>query len=140
MQTSLLKDVTYVEFGILPDTMNTSISAKSMQVLRQNLVRLTLQQLNLSLTPSVFGDPFCVEVLGFPGGITMEVEHPQQNSTADPAQPIFNATLGMSIRQLRGLIEELKKSFGQTLEKVLYKAHPSTSNVHILSSTIIFVF
>jgi len=91
-----------------------------MQILRQNLVRLTLQQLNLTLTASVFGDPFCVEVLGFPGGITMEVEHPQQNSTVDPAQPIFSVTLEMSIRQIRGLIEEMKKTFGQMLEQHIY--------------------
>lgn len=120
MHPFFLKDVTYVEFGILPDTMSTSISAQSMQVLRKNLVRLTLQQLNLSLTPSVFGDPFCVEMLGFPGGITMEVEHPQQNSTLDPAQPIFSVTLEMSIRRLRGLIEEMKKSFGLLLEQDIY--------------------
>uniref|UniRef100_A0ACD5YNW2 Uncharacterized protein n=1 Tax=Avena sativa TaxID=4498 RepID=A0ACD5YNW2_AVESA len=119
MQT-LSKNVTYVEFGILPDTTDSSISAQSMQILRQNLVRLTLQQLNLSLTTSVFGDPFCVEVLGFPGGITMEVEHPQQNSTVDPAQPIFSVTLEISIRQIRGLIEEMKKSFGQMLEQDIY--------------------
>ena len=140
MQTFLPKDVTYVEFGILPDTMNTSISDQSMQVLRKNLIRLTLQQLNLSLTPSVFGDPFCVEVLGFPGGITMEVEHPQQNSTVDPAQPIFSITLEMSIRQLRGFIAELKKCFGQILGQVPYKDNPSTTNLHILSSTINIFF
>ncbi|CAM0943891.1 unnamed protein product [Alopecurus aequalis] len=119
-KTFLPKDATYVQFGILPDTTNTSISAQSMQVLRQNLIRLTLQQLNLSLTPSVFGYPFCVEVLGFPGGITMEVEHPQQNSTVDPAQPIFSVTLEMSIRQLRRFIADLKKSFGQILEQDIY--------------------
>ena len=60
----------------------------------------------------------------------MEVEHPQQNSTIDPTQPIFSVTLGMGIRQLRGLIEELKKSFGKTLEQV---AHPSTFNVHFFA-------
>jgi hypothetical protein len=137
MQT--LKDVTYVRFGILPDTMNTSISAQYMQVLRNNLIQLTLQQLNLSLTPSVFGDPFCVEVLGFPGGITMEVEHPQQNSTVDPVQPFFSMTLDLSIRQLRRLIQMMKRSFGHMLEQVPYKAHLSASNVHILSSTIFFL-
>ncbi|KAM0829332.1 hypothetical protein ACQ4PT_066949 [Festuca glaucescens] len=120
MQTFSLKDVTYVEFSILPDTINTSISAKSIQVLRKNLIQLTLQQLNLSLTPSAFGDPFCVEVLGFPGGITMEVEHPQQNYTVDPAQPFFSMTLELSIRQLRRLIQKMKKSFGQMLEQDIY--------------------
>ncbi|XP_051192510.1 uncharacterized protein [Lolium perenne] len=138
MQT--LKDVTYVRFSILPDTMNTSISAQYMQVLRNNLIQLTLQQLNLSLTPSVFGDPFCVEVLGFPGGITMEVEHPQQNSTVDPAQPFFSMTLDLSIRQLRRLIQMMKKSFGHMLEQEIYIDLTNKNGSTIAPPTTVKVF
>ncbi|KAM0926902.1 hypothetical protein ACQ4PT_003063 [Festuca glaucescens] len=140
MQTFSLKDVTYVKFGILPDTMNTSISAQSIQVLRNNLIQLTLQQLNFSLTPSVFGDPFCVEVLGFPGGITIEVEHPQQNSTIDPAQPFFSMTLDLSIRQLRRLIQKMKKSFGHMLEQEIYIDLTNKNGSTIAPPTTVKVF
>lgn len=121
MQTLSFKDVTCVEFGILPDQINTSISAQSMRTLRTKLMQLTLQQMNLSLTPSVFGDPFCVEVLGFPGGITMEVELPPYNSNVYFVQPIFNVTLEMSIHQIRGVLAELKKSLEHTLGQALHK-------------------
>lgn len=81
--------------------------------------------MNLSLTPSVFGDPFCVEVLGFPGGITMEVELPPYNSNVYFVQPIFNVTLEMSIHQIRGVLAELKKSLEHTLGQALHKVQLS---------------
>uniref|UniRef100_A0A804U9C3 DUF7036 domain-containing protein n=1 Tax=Zea mays TaxID=4577 RepID=A0A804U9C3_MAIZE len=70
MQPYVYADTTYVKFGVLPDPRNTSMSTESIDALRASLIKLTLQQLNLSLTPSVFGDTFCLEILGFPGGIT----------------------------------------------------------------------
>lgn len=116
--------LTLVEFDVLPDPINTSISARSMHALRKNLIQLTLQQLNLSLTPSIFGDPLCIQMLGFPGGITIEFEPLQDNSTVEVVQPIFNVTLDRSIRQLRGLIEEMKEDLGHLLEEVPYELHP----------------
>ncbi|KAF7091322.1 hypothetical protein CFC21_093921 [Triticum aestivum] len=117
---ALFLSFTVVEFDVLPDPINTSISARSMHALRKNLIQLTLQQLNLSLTPSVFGYPLCVQMLGFPGGITIELEPLQDDSILQVAQPIFNVTLDMSIRQLRGLIEEMKEDLGHLLDEDIY--------------------
>lgn len=63
-------------------------------------------------------------MLGFPGGITIEFEPLQDNSTVEVVQPIFNVTLDRSIRQLRGLIEEMKEDLGHLLEEVPYELHP----------------
>ncbi|KAF7086140.1 hypothetical protein CFC21_089475 [Triticum aestivum] len=112
---ALFLSFTVVEFDVLPDPINTSISARSMHALRKNLIQLTLQQLNLSLTPSVFGYPLCVQMLGFPGGITIELEPLQDNSILQVAQPLFNVTLDMSIRQLRDIYIDLTNKNGSTI-------------------------
>ncbi|KAL6633474.1 hypothetical protein ACP70R_026145 [Stipagrostis hirtigluma subsp. patula] len=106
---------TYVRFGILPDPRNTSISPGSMSTLRASLIRLTLQQLNLSLTPCVFGDPFCLDILGFPGGITVSLPH--RDLHEDSILPIFNITLDLTIRQVREYLEKMKIELGYTLEQ-----------------------
>lgn len=112
---ALFMSCTVVEFDVLPDPINTFISTRSMHALRKNLIQLTLQQLNLSLTPTVFGDPLCVQMLGFPGGITIELEPLQHNFIPQVARPVFNVTLDMSIRQLRGLIDQMKEDLGHLL-------------------------
>ncbi|KAE8814079.1 hypothetical protein D1007_08721 [Hordeum vulgare] len=119
---ALFMSCTVVEFDVLPDPINTFISTRSMHALRKNLIQLTLQQLNLSLTPTVFGDPLCVQMLGFPGGITIELEPLQHNFIPQVARPVFNVTLDMSIRQLRGLIDEMKEDLGHLLGEVLVQS------------------
>ncbi|KAL6912065.1 hypothetical protein ACP4OV_000870 [Aristida adscensionis] len=109
-------DYTYVRFGILPDPRNTSISSESVRKLRASFIRLTLQQLNLSLTPSVFGDPFCLDILGFPGGITVLLPHKLHK---DWPQPIFNFTLDVTIRQIRDWVDDMKMRLGLILEQTL---------------------
>uniref|UniRef100_A0A0D9YYN2 DUF7036 domain-containing protein n=1 Tax=Oryza glumipatula TaxID=40148 RepID=A0A0D9YYN2_9ORYZ len=104
MHTSKYKDSTYVKFGILPNPRNSSISAQSIIALRKNLIQLTLEQSNLSLTSSVFGDPHCLEILGFPGGIT--VPPPPDGNICPTA--LFNVTLNMTIQQLRVHLKELE--------------------------------
>lgn len=115
MQPYRYANTTYVKFGVLPDPRNTSMSTESIRALRTSLIRLTLQQLNLYLTPSVFGDPFCLEILGFPGGITVLLPHTA--SHADVMQPLFNITFNTSIHQIREFLEEMKREIGFTLEQ-----------------------
>ncbi|TVU28690.1 hypothetical protein EJB05_20220, partial [Eragrostis curvula] len=105
---------TYVTFGILPDPRNSSINQTSMSTLRYSLIKLTLQQLNLSLTPSVFGDPFCLEILGFPGGITVFLPHSKFRPDL-VVQPIFNITFDLTIHQIRHLVHKMKSALGSTL-------------------------
>ncbi|RLM80315.1 uncharacterized protein C2845_PM12G28190 [Panicum miliaceum] len=108
-------NTTYVKFGVLPDPRNTSMSIKSIKALRTSLIRLTLQQLNLSLTPSIFGDPLCLEILGFPGGITVLLPH--NASRADSIQPIFSITFDLTIREVREFLEEMKSELALILQQ-----------------------
>ncbi|OEL38513.1 hypothetical protein BAE44_0000468 [Dichanthelium oligosanthes] len=107
-------NTTYVKFGVLPDPRNTPMSMKSIKALRTSLIGLTLQQLNLSLTPSVFGDPLCLEILGFPEGITVLLPH--NASHADSIQPIFNITFDSTIREVREFLEEMKTELASILQ------------------------
>lgn len=91
------------------------MSIKSIDALRTSLIRLTLQQLNLSLTPCVFGDPLCLEILGFPGGITLMLPH--NASHAGPVQPLFNITFDLTIREVREFLEEMKDELALILQK-----------------------
>ncbi|KAF8779925.1 hypothetical protein HU200_002195 [Digitaria exilis] len=108
-------NTTYVKFCVLPDPRNTSMSINSINALRTSLIRLTLQQLNLSLTPCVFGDPLCLEILGFPGGITLMLPH--NASHAGPVQPLFNITFDLTIREVREFLEEMKDELALILQK-----------------------
>jgi hypothetical protein len=67
---------------------------------------MMLQQLNLSLTPSVFGHPSSVELLRFPGGIT--VIPAQSGFMWVNSDPLFNFVLNNSIYQILGNLTELK--------------------------------
>ncbi|EEC74069.1 hypothetical protein OsI_09079 [Oryza sativa Indica Group] len=117
MHTSKYKDSTYVKFGILPNPRNSSISAQSIIALRKNLIQLTLEQSNLSLTSSVFGDPYCLEILGFPGGIT--VPPPPDGNICPTA--LFNVTLNMTIQQLRVHLKELESELRIILQLTPYE-------------------
>ena len=118
-------NTTYVKFGVLPDPRNTSMSIKSINALRTSLIRLTLQQLNLSLTPSVFGDPLCLEILGFPGGITVLLPHNASHS--DSIQPIFSITFDSTIREVRGFLEEMRSELALILQLTPDEVTPTLS-------------
>jgi hypothetical protein len=118
-------NTTYVKFGVLPDPRNTSMSIKSIKALRTSLIRLTLQQLNLSLTPSTFGDPLCLEILGFPGGITVLLPH--NASRADSIQPIFSITFDLTIREVREFLEEMKSELALILQQTPDEVTPTLS-------------
>jgi len=118
-------NTTYVKFGVLPDPRNTSMSIESINALRTYLIKLTLQQLNLSLTPSVFGDPLCLEILGFPGGITVLLPH--NASHADSIQPIFSITFDSTIREVRGFLEEMRSELALILQLTPDEVTPTLS-------------
>jgi hypothetical protein len=129
---------TYVTFGILPHRRNSSINPASMSELRKSLIQLTLQQLNLSLTPSVFGDPFCLEILGFPGGITMLLPH--SNFHPDSVQPIFNITFELTIHQIRDFLEEMKIELGSTLKQTPDEVHTHSLLCPMIAYLCTFIF
>ncbi|ONK54919.1 uncharacterized protein A4U43_UnF9720 [Asparagus officinalis] len=97
---------TYVDFAVLPNPKTASISLPALSVLRSSLVELVLQQLNLSLTPSIFGQPSSFEVMKFPGGIT--VIPAQSASIWEIMQILFNFSLNNSIVEIQKDLEELK--------------------------------
>lgn len=97
---------TYVLFGVLSDPINTPINAVSLSVLRSSLIELFLQQSNLTLTTSIFGQPSSFEILKFPGGITVIPE--QSASIWMLPQILFNFTLPNSIYEIKENCVELK--------------------------------
>jgi hypothetical protein len=97
---------TQVVFGVLPYPKDTSISLPALSVLRSSLIEMMFQQLNLSLTPSLFGHPSSVELLRFPGGIT--VIPAQSGFMWVNTDPLFNFVLNNSIYQILGNLTELK--------------------------------
>ncbi|EER99004.1 uncharacterized protein LOC8081043 [Sorghum bicolor] len=97
---------TNVVFGVLPYPKDASISLPALSVLRSSLIEMMLQQVNLSLTPSLFGHPSSFELLGFPGGIT--VIPAQSGFTWANTDPLFNFVLNSSIYQILGNLTELK--------------------------------
>ncbi|KAE8654381.1 putative serine/threonine-protein kinase samkC-like isoform X2 [Hibiscus syriacus] len=71
MHKSGASNSTYVVFGVLPDPVNRPINPVYLSVLRSSLIELFLRHSNLTLTTSVFGQPSELEILKFPGGITV---------------------------------------------------------------------
>ncbi|KAJ1257125.1 hypothetical protein BS78_K209400 [Paspalum vaginatum] len=97
---------TNVIFGVIPYPNDASISLPALSVLRSSLIEMMLQQVNLSLTPSLFGRPSSFELLKFPGGIT--VVPSQSGFTWANTDPLFNFVLNNSIYQILGNLTELK--------------------------------
>lgn len=100
------KYFTHIVFGVLPYPKDASISLPALSVLRSSLIEMMLQQVNLSLTPSLFGHPSSFELLRFPGGIT--VIPAQSGFTWVNTDPLFNFMLNNSIYQILGSLTELK--------------------------------
>lgn len=98
MHQSVASNWTDVVFGVLSDPINVPINPVSLSVLRSSLIELFLQQLNLTLTPSIFGKTSMFEILKFPGGIT--VIPVQSASIWQIPQILFNFTLNNSISDM----------------------------------------
>ncbi|XP_058089577.1 verprolin-like isoform X3 [Magnolia sinica] len=103
----LAANLTKVVFGVVPYPSNVAIPSVTLSVLRSSLIELVLQQLNLSLTPSVFGQSSSFEVLKFPGGITV-IPNMQYASIWQTPQILFNFTLHNSVSQIQENLEVLK--------------------------------
>ncbi|KAL4308119.1 hypothetical protein GQ457_01G045570 [Hibiscus cannabinus] len=103
-----------VVFGVLSDPVNSPINPVSLSVLRSSLIELFLQQSNLTLTPSIFGQPSKFEILKFPGGITVI---PVQPAFIWPiTQILFNFTLNNSV-------DEILHNFIQLKDQLKYGLH-----------------
>ncbi|CAL1385514.1 unnamed protein product [Linum trigynum] len=106
-------------FGILSDHMNTPLNPAHLSVLRSSLVDLFLKQMNLSVTTSVFGQPYDFEILKFPGGVT--VIPLQYGSIWTPRQPLLNFTLNNSISEILHNFGELRDQLRSGLRLRAYE-------------------
>lgn len=97
---------TYVVFGVLANRRDAPITPVALSVLRSSLVELVLQHSNLSLTPSIFGQPSSFGVLKFPEEIT--VVPPQPSSIWLKPEILFNFTLNNSISQIQETLSQLR--------------------------------
>ncbi|GFY94732.1 hypothetical protein Acr_10g0001170 [Actinidia rufa] len=98
---------TNVVFGVLSDPIDVPINPVSLSVLRSSLVELFLQQSNLTLTNSTFGQPSLFEILKFPGELTVIPD--QSASIWQISQILFNFTLNNSICEIKENLVELKE-------------------------------
>ncbi|GFY90715.1 hypothetical protein Acr_07g0009120 [Actinidia rufa] len=96
---------TNVVFGVLSDPIDVPINPVSLSVLRSSLIELFLQQSNLTLTNSTFGQPSSFEILKFPGGLTVIPD--QSASIWQISQILFNFTLHNSICEIKENLAEL---------------------------------
>ncbi|CAK7357030.1 unnamed protein product [Dovyalis caffra] len=108
---------TDVVFGFSPDPINVPINMVSLSVLRSSLIELFLEQSNLTVTTSIFGQPSTFEILRFPGGITLIPM--QYASIWQMPQILFNFTLNNSITEVLDSFGELKNQleFGLHLRR-----------------------
>ncbi|KAL1059625.1 hypothetical protein V6Z11_1Z022300 [Gossypium hirsutum] len=106
MHQSGASNSTDVVFGLLSDPINSAINPVSLSVLRSSLIELFLQESNLTLTTSIFGQPSKFEILKFPKGITVI---PVQPAFIWPiTQMLFNFTLNNSIAEILANFIQLK--------------------------------
>lgn len=98
---------TAVVFGALPDPINALISPVSLSVLRSSLIEVFLNQTNLTLTTTIFGQPSGFEILKFQGGVTV-IPLGSASIWRIP-QILFNFTLNNSISEILENVVELKE-------------------------------
>lgn len=122
---------TDVVFGVLSDPINVPINPVSLSVLRSSLIELFLQQSNLTLTTSIFGQSSMFELLKFQGGIT--VIPLQSTSIWQIPQVLFNFTLLNSISEIQDKLAQLKEQLKVGLHLRPYEVNShSSSLLHIL--------
>ncbi|XVE48681.1 hypothetical protein DITRI_Ditri01bG0021800 [Diplodiscus trichospermus] len=119
MHQSGASNSTDVVFGVLSDPINSQINPVSLSVLRSSLIELFLQQSNLTLTTSVFGQPSEFEILKFTGGIT--IIPVQSASIWQITQILFNFTLNNSISEIEDKFIELKDQLKYGLQLRSYE-------------------
>lgn len=106
MRQSVQPNWTDVVFGVLSVPMNASIDPALLSVLRSSFLELFLQQTNLTLTKSIFGNACIFEILKFSGGLTVI---PVQSATIwQTPEVLFNFTLYNSTSEVLDNIDDLK--------------------------------
>nr|XP_043621120.1 uncharacterized protein LOC122592865 [Erigeron canadensis] len=111
---------THVVFGVRPDPMNSTINPVSLSMLRSSLLDLFNQRPNLTLTTSIFGEPSLLDIIKFPGGITVIPK--QSPSIWMPRQAFFNFTLPNSVREIEENFGELKEQLKSGLHLKPYES------------------
>lgn len=112
-----------VVFGVLYDPMNIPINPVYLSVLKSSLIDLFLQQTNLTLTTSVFGNASLFEILKFPGGLT--VIPVQSVSMWQIREVLFNFTLHHSIFEVLDKFDDFEEElkFGLHLKSDEVQSH-----------------
>ncbi|XP_010657766.1 uncharacterized protein LOC100248076 isoform X3 [Vitis vinifera] len=96
---------TDVVFGVLSDPINVPINPVSLSVLRSSLIELFLQQSNLTLTTSIFGQSSMFELLKFQGGITDKL-----------AQLKEQLKVGLHLRPYENVYLQITNVIGSTVD------------------------
>lgn len=135
-------DWTNVVFGVLSDRVDVAINPVSLSVLRSSLIELFLQQSNLTLTNSIFGEPSSLEILKSPGGITVIPD--QSASIWQISQTLFNFTLHNSICEVIENLSDLKKQLKSGLRLRSYEVFYLTSffcfcPVYVICTTVLLL-
>ncbi|KAI4299006.1 hypothetical protein L6164_032505 [Bauhinia variegata] len=120
---------TDVVFGVLPDPMTVPINPVSLSVLRSSIIELFLQQSNLTLTTSVFGNASSFEILKFHGGIT--VIPVQSASFWQKHEIMFNFTLNNSVSEMLDNFSAFKDELKYGLNLSSYEnVYVQITNIH----------
>ncbi|KAG8646163.1 hypothetical protein MANES_10G129700v8 [Manihot esculenta] len=106
MHQSGASNWTNVVFGVLSDSTNVPINQVSLSVLRSSLIEVFLQDSNLTVTTSIFGQPSMFEILKFPGGITV-IPVPYASFWQRP-QTLFRFILINSLAEVLDNLTELR--------------------------------
>ncbi|XP_042058557.1 endochitinase A1-like isoform X2 [Salvia splendens] len=135
-----LSNWTDVVFGFIPDPINSTTNPVALSVLKLSLIDLFLQQYNLTLTSTIFGEPSSFEILKFPGGVTIIPE-----STPLLSLPLVNFTLNSSIYDIKEnlpvLKEQLKLGLHLTPNEMVYvqvtNKHGSTKDPPVMVEALV---
>ncbi|KAE8667598.1 nascent polypeptide-associated complex subunit alpha-like protein-like isoform 2 [Hibiscus syriacus] len=112
-------NVTTVVFGVDPDARYSKISPTAESLTRSSFEYLVTHRSSLRLTKSLFGDSYFLDVLKFPGGIT--VIPPQSAFLLQKVQIRFNFTLNFSIYQIQLNFDDLRSQLKAGLHLATYE-------------------
>lgn len=119
MHRSGASNYTDVVFGVLSDPLYIPINPVYLSLLRSSLIEVFLQQSNLTVTTSIFGQPSTFEILKFQGGITVI---PMQAALIwETPQILFNFTLNNSISDILGNFSEFQDQLKSGLHLSSYE-------------------
>lgn len=105
-RSDALSNHTNVTFGVLSDPIDTPINSASLNLLRSSLLDVFLEQANLILPASIFGQSSSFQILKFPGGVTL---NPETHSPFWQQQILFEFTLNNSIGEIKNNFADFKE-------------------------------